>query len=156
MPPDDSGSMQKDNRVVAQRELVRRITEICTILVPADRGIELRFINADRPVLSKLRADHVKAIMAEVSPDGWTEIGLNLKKKILQPLIYDKIDKREKFERPMLISIITDGSPGGEPGRSNEREDTLKQAILECGDKLRNSGYEPECELTIFLTWIGH
>jgi hypothetical protein len=134
---DDSTSMSWDNRMDSQRELVRRITEICTLIVPPDKGVDLCFINADKPSLTNLRKDQVKQILETAEADGSTQIGTNLKKKILQPYVYDKIDKKQKFERPMLISIITDGSP------SDESEETLKEVVIECGNKLLNNGYEP-------------
>lgn len=130
-------------RAESQKALVKNMAQICSYLVPDDKGVELRFINANPSGVSNLRADGIERIMAAVQPLGYTAIGLNLREKILRPLIYDVLNRGEKLSRPYLISIITDGIPEGKAGVSRETPGTLKEVIAECADKLTQTGYEP-------------
>ena len=140
---DDSGSMRQDKRDKHQADLVARITHITTQLVPDDEGIELRFINKKvEPRMSKPDLETIDRIMKDTRFDGWTEIGTNLKRKILQDIVYAPA-KSNTLRRPVLISIITDGDPRG-PDNTPEKRDTLKAAILECRTVLRDSGYDPK------------
>ena len=133
---DDSGSMapeyndQDEDRMANQRDLVRRIASICTQVVPDHLGVHLRFINEELPHLNDLRMDAIEAVMSRVKANGSTEIGTNLRKRILEPFVYDT-----KMTRPLVVSIITDGVPRGPKG-SAERRNTLRDEILKCKDYL--------------------
>lgn len=148
MKIDDSGSMMhKDDsgstmtRFDYQKRLVDRITKITTVLIPDNQGVELRFINYDGPGLSNLRKDDIAQKMNDekVKPRNvnLTEIGYNLEKKILKPLLYDKFERDKSLERPLLISIITDGCPRGDLEKANAFVD----AIIKCGDFLEDKQY---------------
>jgi hypothetical protein len=128
--------MKEDERAQSQKELVKRIASITTRLVPDREGIELRFINHET-TFSKPNMNQIEIIMSDVRLDGWTEIGTNLRRKILEPLVREPLNSR-RLSRPLLISIITDGHP------TKESEDSLKNAILECGRLLQTNGYNPE------------
>ncbi|EHK16896.1 uncharacterized protein TRIVIDRAFT_227738 [Trichoderma virens Gv29-8] len=137
---DDSGSMNLDKRIELQADLGERITSLTTRLVPDDTGIELRFINASyEPRMSKPRSKLVNEILLDTPYSGPTEIGINCKAKILEEIVYKPI-KEGKFDRPVLVSILTDGCPGG-PDGSSERHDTLKEVIIECGKFLEAHEY---------------
>ncbi|KAK5995166.1 hypothetical protein PT974_03562 [Cladobotryum mycophilum] len=139
----DSGSMIEGSRMQRQNELCQQITSITTRLVPDNEGIELRFINKETESnMSKPSLDTINDIMMSLDCDGWTEIGTNLKKKILEELVYKPL-RNGTFKRPVLVSIITDGCPMG-PSRTPERHDTLKKTILECGQLLQQYGYSPK------------
>lgn len=133
--------MNQGGRVQLQADLGERITSLTTRLVPDDTGIELRFINTpNEPRMSKPRSKLVKKILQEdIQYSGPTEIGINCKAKILEEVVYRPI-KEGKFDRPVLVSILTDGCPGG-PDGSDERRDTLKEVILECGKFLESHEY---------------
>ncbi|RAL03313.1 ankyrin repeat protein [Aspergillus ibericus CBS 121593] len=138
---DDSGSMKRDQRKDHLNDLAQRITSITTRVVPDTEGIELRFINeTTTPDMSKPSVQKIDSIMKQVPFDGWTEIGTNLKTKVLQDTVYQYLEIKT-LKRPVLVSIITDGHPAG-PDRSPERIDTLRNAIQECGDRLEAHGYE--------------
>lgn len=137
--------MQDEGRSEAQREIVKRIARIATYIVPDDEGVDLCFINSTEEG-SRLKANEVEAIMSRVEPAGATELGTNLVRKILKPLVYDKLDRKERLRRPVLVSVVTDGCPGGHRG-SPERPDTFKEAIVECGQRLMKAGYEPEGDI---------
>lgn len=138
---DDSSSMKRENRWESQTNLVERIAKITTRVLPSGEGVALRFINQEVSSSSNLGLTDIKAILMPLKwdPKGNTEIGTNLRSKILKPLVYDKLDTAsETLERPILISILTDGGPEPEP------EATLKDAILECGQKLDAAKYPRE------------
>ncbi|KAI0117456.1 ankyrin [Daldinia grandis] len=136
---DDSASMSIGNRIKAQQQLVKRITKFATYIIPDEDGVELRFINSSASGNSLREAD-VETIMASMQPTGEKDIGTTLIAKILRPLVYDKLENKELM-RPLLVSIITDGQPG------REASDTLRNAIIGCGKKLIQAGYEPEAVL---------
>ena len=130
--------MKKNSRWESQTNLVERIAEITTRLLPQDKVAALRFINQEVPNPSSnlnLSFADIKKILKSMDRDlhGDTKIGTNLKDKILKPLIFDKLNSREGLERPVLISILTDGEPNG------ENEDELKEAIVDCGKKLNDA-----------------
>ncbi|KAL2857466.1 hypothetical protein BJX68DRAFT_263032 [Aspergillus pseudodeflectus] len=137
---DDSGSMRKGQRKGHLEELSKRITSITTRVVPDGEGIELRFINAaTTPEMSKPSLEAISGIMKGVRFDGWTQIGTNLKKKVLDEIVYRQLDSNI-FKRPVLVSVITDGEPTG----AGENNNTFKDVILECGRRLKAKGYDPD------------
>ncbi|KAG9219142.1 hypothetical protein CCMSSC00406_0001552 [Pleurotus cornucopiae] len=146
---DDSQSMEKEDRWEKQKKLVERITKITTRLLPDDEGIALRFINQGVDNASNLTLDKIVQIMGDTKPMGGTPIGTQLKSKILQPLVYSKIEDKS-LDRPLLVSIITDGKPNVK----NEKYSTLADAIAECGDRLDAAGY-PRGSVKFLIGQIG-
>ncbi|KIM49757.1 hypothetical protein M413DRAFT_6654 [Hebeloma cylindrosporum] len=139
---DDSSSMGEEDRYEYQTQLVTRIARIATKIVPDDMaGVELRFIN--NAFNSQVSAQEIEGAVRGAGPDGTTNIGTNLRKKILEPFVYDLINKPViagkafAFRRPLLICIITDGSPYPEPAN------VLLQEIVECKRRLEDKGYDP-------------
>ncbi|PWY74491.1 hypothetical protein BO94DRAFT_499922 [Aspergillus sclerotioniger CBS 115572] len=140
---DDSASMKQDQRKEHLNDLTQRITSITTRVVPDNEGIELRFINEKTtPPMSKPSLETIDTIMKHVPFDGWTEIGTNLRTKVLQDNVYQHLG-RNTLKRPVLVSIITDGHPSG-PHGTPEGIDTLRDVIQECGTKLKAHGYDPK------------
>ncbi|EJD34338.1 hypothetical protein AURDEDRAFT_189021 [Auricularia subglabra TFB-10046 SS5] len=137
---DDSSSMKRDNRWDAQTALVKRIAQITTRILPEGGGVALRFINQDVDASPNLSSKQIGDIMARTrwAPNGNTEIGTHLRAKILQPMVYSKLESKT-LARPLLVSIMTDGMPSKEP------DNTLVNAIKECGDTLQGAGYPREC-----------
>lgn len=134
---------QKEDRMADQQNLVRRIASICTEVVPDDLGVHLRFINQELPHADRLRMNDIENIMSQVKPGGTTEIGTNLRKRILEPMVY-----RQKMTRPLFVSVITDGVPSGPPG-SSETRNTLRDEIIKCQDFLLRNGLPPRGNLPI-------
>ncbi|KAL7919144.1 hypothetical protein ACQKWADRAFT_329988 [Trichoderma austrokoningii] len=136
---DDSTSMKREGRWESQKELIHRIAEVTTLVLPEGEGVALRFINRDVNNATNLTAEGIKEILDPMTwqPGGDTPIGTNLKSKILQPLVYEKIEKGT-LERPLLIIIITDGMP------QPEGSSVLVDAILECERQLQTSKYPPQ------------
>ncbi|KAF5568295.1 transcription factor [Fusarium phyllophilum] len=124
-------SMKREGRWANQKALIGRIAKITTKILPDGEGVALRFINQDIDNSSNLSFDQISSIIQPMSwqPNGDTDIGTNLKRKILEPLVYAKIANKT-FDRPLLVSISTDGMP--EP----ENKQELADAIVECGNRL--------------------
>ncbi|PGG97209.1 hypothetical protein AJ79_09292 [Helicocarpus griseus UAMH5409] len=145
---DDSQSMEVENRMERQAALAKRITNVATRLVPNNKGIHLRCLNKnDDSTANNLRETDVEQNMPK-TPAGYTPIGTNLRRKILQPFVYNVIEKGV-LERPFLISTITDGCP------SNEEPSTFRNAILECTKRLSSKGYEKQA-VRFCLSQIGN
>ncbi|KAK4205461.1 hypothetical protein QBC40DRAFT_270994 [Triangularia verruculosa] len=136
---DDSSSMHRENRWVYQKDLVLRIAKISTRILPEREGVALRFINQVIDDSSNLSLEQITKIMSETSwmPNGDTPIGTNLRSQILEPLVYAKL-REGTFDRPLLISIMTDGMP------SKEEPSELAEAIIECGKELQAAQFPRE------------
>ncbi|KAF7361177.1 putative ankyrin repeat protein [Mycena sanguinolenta] len=134
---DDSGSMSGDGRWDAQVRLVKKITQITTRVLPEGDGVALRFINQNVNNSEKLSLQEIGSIIANAQPNGGTPIGTSLRSKILEPLVYSKLQS-QTLARPLLISVITDGEP------NQEKDEALVEAIKECGDRLKQAGYSRE------------
>ncbi|KAI1798686.1 hypothetical protein F4811DRAFT_167145 [Daldinia bambusicola] len=156
---DDSSSMDprrshREDRMGDQRSLVKRVASICTKIVPDNLGVHLRFINYYSNNLDNLKMHDIQNIMAEVQPQGCTEIGTQLRERILQPLLYSQYnDNVKNLTRPLLISIITDGVPKGGPG-SPETRDTLRDEIKKCQEYLLENGL-PSRTVVFQISQIG-
>lgn len=120
-------------RMQAMRQLVQRMSSIATRLVPDGNGAHLRFINSDYHG-NDLKADQIDA-QIQFEPSGGTNLGTNLDQKVLQPLVYNQLDKNGILERPHLILTVTDGEP------NPEAIDTFKKIIEGCGRRLDNHDY---------------
>lgn len=148
--------MDYHGRLDAQKQLVKRIARITTRLVPDGEGVELQFINYEREFTGIMDAGEVEDLVAGVETSGATEIGTNLVKKILQRLVYDVIDQPGgRLKRPLIISVITDGMPGGSQD-SPETPNTFREAIIECGKRLKKVGYHPTGEFQPMLAFSNN
>ncbi|KAH8822262.1 hypothetical protein DL96DRAFT_1470416 [Flagelloscypha sp. PMI_526] len=134
-----NSSMRRDGRWEAQKKLVRRITQITTRILPEGEGVALRFINQNVDQSLNLTFTQIGNIIEPMSwqPGGCTELGTSLKSKILEPMVYAKLNP-PKLDRPLLISVITDGMP------DPENPYIFADAILECGMRLEAAGYPRE------------
>lgn len=137
--------MKRESRWDNQKQLISRIANITTRVLPDGEGVALRFINREVENSTSLDSDAIGKIMDPMpwQPGGDTPIGTNLRSKILQKLVYDKIEAKT-FDRPILVSIITDGMP--EP----EDKSTLVNAIVECGQKLDASSLPRDSTCSLF------
>ena len=143
---DDSMSMSLDSdgrltsnpansRYNSLRQLVSRITRVATSLLPADAMVKVRFIN--NTFQEDLTAADVDSLMQRVSLSRGTPLGASLVKKILQPLVYDRISNPSyEFEQPLLVCTITDGIP-------NSGDISIKQVVTDCRKALIDKKYDP-------------
>jgi hypothetical protein len=135
--------MKREDRWESQKTLAERIAKITTQVLHQNEGVALHFINQDLPKSSNLSLEEMAEIFKSMKwdPKGNTDIGTNLRSKILQPLVYDKLES-QTLERPLLIFIFTDGGPEPEP------VPTLVNVIVECKQKLNAAGYPTESEFS--------
>lgn len=142
--------MKRDGRWESQKELVQRIAKIATMVLPPDEGVALRFINRNVENSDNLTLERLGNVLKDMDwrPGGDTPIGTNLRSKILQPLVYSKLDAGN-LDRPLIVIIMTDGMP--------EREDKteLERVILECEKKIQDSGYPPQSTSTCFHVFLS-
>jgi len=108
--------MNAADRIDSIIEVARRITEIATYLIPDDEGVEIRFLNSgdkEKDLYKKYgrikSADQAAKMVAEADYRGITMLGTVLRDLILTPHVYEPLEKGP-LPRPLLISIITDGS----------------------------------------------
>ncbi|PYH75264.1 CMGC protein kinase [Aspergillus vadensis CBS 113365] len=146
---DDSSEMRRENRWDVQKELVKQLANVTTQLLPAGRGVGLRFVNCEVNIFPNLAVDQVKKILdsAPLGPGGNTAIGTNLRSRILEPLVYSKVSS-QRLDRPLLI-IITIGSYP-----ESRAESEFVKAIIECGRKLELAGY-PRRTVIFMIYQIG-
>lgn len=144
---DDSSSMESDNRYDHQVDLVVRITQLATKILPKGYGVDLRFINND--CRSRLSANEIETIVRNVRPTGGTPLGTNLRTKILLPLVYSILESGKRLKRPILVCTITDGCPINEP------EGMFKDAIVECRKKLIAHGHKPTA-VKFLISQVGN
>lgn len=121
-----------------QAELVKRITSIATRADPNNRGLYFRLINEDLSFADNLDGDAILQTLGKIVPRGNTQLGTQLRKRILDPIIRKPLYVGTPLERPYLIMIITDGCPTLEPS------DQLRNVILECSQFLGDKGYRKD------------
>lgn len=118
-----------------QGELVEKIVQITTRILPEGDGVALRFINRNVNNSEKLSLQQIVSIMKGATCRyNSTPIGTSLRYKILEPLVYSQL-RSNTFVRPLLISVITDGAP------NSEKKEAFVDAIKECGGRLEQAGY---------------
>ena len=138
---DDSTSMkdpnEKGTRAHNQAHLVKKMAQLCTRIVPDNQGVDLFYIHDDG-VLNK-RESEIEEYMKKVRSKRGTPIGTKLQDKILDPFVYSVLQGSNKqFQRPLFITIITDGLPEGE---ADDDQKALEKAVLKCIGKLKENGY---------------
>ena len=98
--------MERDNRWKYLITTLKRVARFALELNPT--GISLRFLNgADKgKELDHLTAENIETKVKDVKIHGLTYLGAELKKRILEPMVYQMAETRDK---PLLVAIITDG-----------------------------------------------
>ena len=138
---DDSRSMgsptNSKSYAKSQMELVSRMARICTKIVPDNEGVDLFYIHSDGA--ADAGEKKIREAMMQMRNSPGTPIGTKLKQKILESFVYSVINSSDKkFQRPILITIITDGAPSDE---EDDNDKAMEEAILTCIDTLKNNGY---------------
>ena len=98
--------MEMDNRWESLTAILTRVTQFALELNSA--GISLRFLNGPDKgkELDYLTAEDIETKAKDIDVNGPTYLGTALKKRILEPMVYQMAEIRDK---PLLIVIITDG-----------------------------------------------
>jgi hypothetical protein len=133
--------MKREGRWAALVQLVKRIVQITTRVLPDGDGVALWFINQDVDNSDKLSLSAIGNIMEKMSwmHCGNTAIGTYLKSRILEPMVYSQL-QQQTLARLYLISVITDGM------LDQEKNEAFVEAIEECGVKLQQARYPRESE----------
>ncbi|KFA70990.1 hypothetical protein S40288_10361 [Stachybotrys chartarum IBT 40288] len=116
----------------SQNQLINRIARVITRILPEGEGVYIRYINQKIPNSNSLKFEELLNVVRPLTWGGDTPIGTNLKSKVLEPLVYNKLPGNLK--RLLLVSVITDSMPEPEP------KNMFVDAIAECGDKLEAAG----------------
>ena len=99
-------------------------------------GLTVRFMN------SKLEGNNIKTnsaagtLVDRVKFEGMTPLGTNLDARIIQPLFTALVQKKA-LPKPVLVIVITDGEPTGEPA------DRVVQVIKNAKALATSSPYGP-------------
>lgn len=132
---DDSYSMRMYDRVEPLKRTLNSIAKVTLALNEPSHsgGISLRFINypQDDQMNNITSISEIEKAISKVPFDGRTELGTQLKRKVLEPFLVDRLKRQKgKLDKPILITIITDGKPEGED------RDELKYTIKECMESM--------------------
>ncbi|KAM3422659.1 hypothetical protein BST61_g147 [Cercospora zeina] len=127
---DDSGSMsfeENGERIKDLQLILQRACFAATLF--DDDGIDLRFMNEDLPLqtVSNIRSEQqVEQILAQKRYKGLTPFGTELRKKVIDPILVQKLNSGQ-MQKPLLIISITDGQPAGE--NQNALIETVQYAV---------------------------
>jgi len=133
---DNSTSMLDDNRMPALQDMLERVAKFATVLNPD--GIFLRLLNStadEKGQFDNLRTVEDIKKLANVKCSGDTRLGEILNKKIVKPMILEKAIKGT-LKKPVIVVIITDGEPCGEP------REALRNTIRACKTGIEFRGYK--------------
>ncbi|RPB27816.1 hypothetical protein L211DRAFT_768822, partial [Terfezia boudieri ATCC MYA-4762] len=124
-----------------------------------EEGLSMRFLNYPRRKEHQIPwgldniqgALKMRAILETNLWKGGTELGGMLLEKVLEPLLFEKA-RQNQLNKPIFISIITDGEPDYEDhGR------TLKEVIEDCKQRLREQyPHYGENAVAFHITQIGN
>ncbi|KAF9094380.1 hypothetical protein BGX27_001467 [Mortierella sp. AM989] len=142
---DDSGSIfaSQDNRHEELIMVSSVISEVAALF--DDDGIEIVSLHSKSHKNIRNGKEASKYIKNMKSGRGNTQLGRALRDKVLSPFRQSK----GKIQKPVLIYIITDGEPFGEP------RDELERAIKEGRDYLVGRGY-PEDFFSYQIAQVGN
>lgn len=148
---DDSLSMTQESRIATQVTFAQRFARL--ILPMQNCSISLRFINAShfgKPWDKMTDANAIAAAVQSVPYTGYTQIGAGLKNKILEPMLYQKLDSGT-LTAPLCVIIVTDGWP------YNEANDYMRNVMEESIQRV--AAKRPKAKNTLVkyqINQIGH
>ncbi|KAE8150873.1 hypothetical protein BDV25DRAFT_129208 [Aspergillus avenaceus] len=110
-------------RIEAAKDIVDTILQaLSAVNSQPDPAIHsVRYINQDCTPSDNITRAEVQKQMNQIDFKGWTEIGTNLKRKILDPMVYDPL-KGSGLKEPLLIMTVSDGAPSKEDTNTFENE----------------------------------
>ncbi|KAK7177414.1 hypothetical protein PSPO01_16536 [Paraphaeosphaeria sporulosa] len=139
---------KRERRWEYQKDLAARIAQITTRIIPNEKGVALRFIKQTAQDKShNLSLAIIEQGLNSAEARGDTAIGTTPRERILRPLVYEPLEAG-RLERPLLISILTDGAPAPEP------PDMLAREILNCGQQLVDNNF-PKDSVKFLIGQIG-
>jgi hypothetical protein len=124
---EENGERIDDMKLIVQR------TAFAASLFDTD-GIEIRFMNSSQQGSNIRTAQEVEQLIQQVQFKGLTPMGTQLKNKILDPLVVQRA-RSNQLRKPVLVIVITDGQPAGEP------DGAVFDAIKYASNELSRSPY---------------
>ena len=131
---DDSGSMsfeENGERIKDLQLIMQRVVFAATLF--DEDGIDIRFMNDESVPINQLSGilneGQIQSIMANKRYKGLTPFGTELRRKVVDPILVQKLHSR--MQKPLLIIAITDGQPAGE--NANTLIETVRYAIDQAG-----------------------
>ncbi|KAJ9091487.1 hypothetical protein QFC21_007187 [Naganishia friedmannii] len=132
---DDSGSMafEEGGERIDDLKLIMSRVAYATSLFDQD-GIQVRFMN------SRVEGNGINSeaaalrLLEQVRFSGLTPLGTQLDAKIIQPLLLAPA-RSGQLKKPLLIVILTDGTPAGEP------KEQVFNVILRTNQELQRTRY---------------
>ncbi|KAI8820227.1 uncharacterized protein EV422DRAFT_597261, partial [Fimicolochytrium jonesii] len=112
---DDSGSMiaaEGGERVEDLNLIVSKVAEISSLF--DQDGISVRFMNNDQQGNNIRTEAEASKLVRSVNYMGTTPLGTKLDAKVIQPIIVGPA-RNNSLPKPILVVVITDGEPVGEP-----------------------------------------
>ncbi|KAK9802942.1 hypothetical protein WJX72_002270 [[Myrmecia] bisecta] len=134
---DDSGSMvfeENGERIQDLKMILGKVAEVATLF--DDDGILIRFMNSNVQGNGIRDATSANTLVGQVNFNGLTPLGLKLNEKVVQPFLAAGVQQRN-LQKPILVIVITDGEPSGEPNG------TVAQTIKMAKALVANSPYGP-------------
>ena len=140
--------MQWYKRVESLKQTLTSVAKIAIALNEPEQngGISLRFINHqnDGQMNNITSVSEIEKAISKVQFSGGTALGTQLRRKVLEPFLVDRLERQKrKLDKPLLITIITDGEP------NDEDKDELKETILWCKKYMEETKYGPFGEFMI-------
>lgn len=134
---DDSSSMHAENgeRINDVSAIVAKVAGACSLF--DDDGIEIRFLNSNEQGNHLESEQAAQEYIRRARFQGVTPLGTALDQKILQPMLVRPAMARQ-LRKPLLVVVVTDGAPQGEPANA------LEMAITNARNALMQTPYGPD------------
>ncbi|KAI8808120.1 hypothetical protein BJ742DRAFT_291269 [Cladochytrium replicatum] len=132
---DDSGSMvfeEAGSRIDDLKMIAAKVSEIATMF--DTDGISVRFMKEQREGDNLRTPDECDALISSIRFAGMTPLGTALEQRVIRPFVIDRVNS-QTMKKPVLVIIVTDGEPVGEP------RDKLVSVISTARDYLSRTRY---------------
>ncbi|MCJ1321350.1 hypothetical protein MMC15_006694 [Xylographa vitiligo] len=123
---DNSGSMEFEDGGERKKDLqliLARVAYAASLF--DDDGIQVRFMNAAEAQIDPSRLNGIRteeqaeALVMHAKYRGLTPLGTQLRAQVIEPLVIQPA-RTGQLRKPVLIIVITDGQPAGEPPKALE------------------------------------
>ncbi|KAF9143013.1 hypothetical protein BGX30_001606 [Mortierella sp. GBA39] len=139
---DDSSSIrmhnEDDGRLDDLELMASTIAEVTALF--DDEGIDIEFLNGEEKYRSIREGRIASQILHDLVFQGKTKLGHSLREKVHRRFFHkaSSTDTPLKLWKPVVVFIITDGAPAGEPEHNPERQ------IRKASEYLMGEGYSPD------------
>ena len=115
---EDGGERKKDLQLI-----LARVAYAASLF--DDDGIQVRFMNVAEAQIDPSRLNGIRteeqaeALVMHAKYRGLTPLGTQLRAQVIEPLVIQPA-RRGQLRKPILVIVITDGQPAGEPPKALE------------------------------------